>query len=332
MKDYNMMIEKAKKSALDGEVLGKADIIALLEIDPFSEDCGKLGAAAREVATAVSKDQAYLWAAIGIDYRPCPMNCHYCSLGESWGLVMEESELSEGEIIKMVQKYVQEKVQWIVLRTTQFYPFDKLMALAKEIRRNVSGKYQLVANAGEFNEQTAAQLVEAGFDSIYHTVRLREGIDTKFDPEERIKTLKAISQSPLKLVSLVEPVGVEHTNDEIAEALLTAIKFGAVVTGAMARVPVKGTPLGEYPALAKERLAQIVAITRLTAGFRAPDICVHQASELAFKWGANVAVVESGSIPRDSCCNTKTDWNGFDPETAKAWFKTCGYKVGLKAR
>lgn len=326
------LIKRAKENALSGKILDKKSIISLLEIDPYSEEGAKLGQAAREVASAVCGDRAYLWTAIGLDYRACPMNCNYCSLGESWGIVKDESEFSQEEVIDMVKKYVKNGVRWIVLRTTQFYSIDKLIELTKSIRKAVPEQYELGANVGEFDVKIAKRMVDAGLEFIYHTLRLREGIDTKFNPNDRLATLEAVKNSPLKLVSLVEPIGTEHTNEEIADSFLTALEYKAVVTGGMARVPVNGTPLGTLPALSKERLAQIVAVTRLAAGFNAPDICVHQASELAIKWGANVVVVETGAIPRDTCCNSKDEWNGFDPDTAKKWFNSNGYQVFSKEK
>ncbi len=324
------LINRLKKEALAGQVMKREDMIALLSIDPDSKACQELGQAAREVADSVTENRAYLWAAIGIDYRSCPMNCHYCSLGDAWGLVEEENELTEKEIIERVKGYVQENVQWIVLRTTQFYPFEKLIALAKKIKREIAGNYKLVANTGEFDEGIAKQLIDAGFEGIYHTLRLREGIDTQFDPKDRIKTMEAIKESSLNLISLVEPVGIEHSNEEITDSFYTAIKHGAIITGAMARVPVKETPLGKYKALGEKRLAQIIAVTRLAAGSQAPDICVHPASKIAIEWGANVAVVESGSIPRDSSANLKKQWHDFDPKTATEWFAASNYRVTVK--
>jgi len=130
------LIKRAKKNVLSGEILDRESIISLLKIDPNSEEGEKLGQAAREVASVVCKDRAYLWGAIGLDYRPCSMNCNYCSLGERWGIVKKESELSEDEVISMVRRYVDEGVRWIVLRTTQFYSLDKLIELAKKNQGN----------------------------------------------------------------------------------------------------------------------------------------------------------------------------------------------------
>lgn len=162
---------------------------------------------------------------------------------------------------------------------------------------------------------------------VYHALRLREGTDTAFDPNDRRATLEVIRYSPLKLASLVEPIGPEHTNEEIADSFLTAMTYGAVLSGAMKRIAVKGTPLGELPEISEKRHAQIAAVTRLAAGFNVPDICVHTPSELAIEWGANVVVVETGAIPRDTCCSTKGEWNRFPPNAAKRWFNSKGYRV-----
>lgn len=326
------LVRQTKARALAGGMLTRAEIIALLEIDPESTAAQELLQAARAVASHSSRDQAYLWAAIGIDYRACPMNCHYCALGEKWGLVGQESELSAENVVDIAKKYVEEGVHWIVLRTTQFYSLEKLMELARTIRRQVPGDYRLVANTGEFTDKIAEELVEAGFEYIYHTVRLREGIDTPFRPEDRRSTLAAIKRSPLKLVALVEPIGVEHSNAEIADAFLEALEYGAVITGAMARVPVAGTPLGQLPPLSELRLAQIAAVTRLAAGIQAPDICVHPASEAAIAGGANVVVVETGAIPRDGGCNISDDWQGFAPARARGWFKNQAYAMTTKEK
>lgn len=321
------LIKRAKTRALNGDILDRDSIIALLEIDPESKECELLGKAARELASVICKNRAYIWAAIGIDFRPCPMNCDYCSLGEKWGIVQKEQELNRQEVIQLAKQFVKQGARWIVLRTTQFYSLDKLIALAREIKQQVPGAYELGLNAGEFDQSIAQRMVDSGLDFVYHTLRLREGIDTRFNPAERTATLEAVHQSALKLVSLIEPLGIEHTNEEIADSFLTAMKYGAVVTGCMERIPVAGTPLGQLPGISERRLAQVIAVTRLAAGFHAPDICVHRASPLAMEWGANVTVVETGAIPRDTRCASKKEWQGFTPERAKEWFEAEGYQV-----
>lgn len=320
------LIKKAHESALSGKILDKESIIALLNIDSNSKDAEKLGEAARDVANKVVDSKGRVWYSIGVDYTKCSMNCNFCSFGEKWGAIQEGFEWSVEDIVKFTEKSVKEGAAWVTLRTTQFYGLERLIDLARKIRTAVSGDYSLVVNTGEFNEINAKLMLESGINLVYHTLRLREGIDTKFDPSERLATLAAIKKSDLTLAYLVEPVGAEHTNEEIADVFLTGMKYGAKLSGAMARVSLPGTPLDKYPEISERRLAQIIAVTRIAAGYNAPDICVHTPSQLALDWGANVVVVETGAIPRDKD-NCYGEWHGFNMATAKEWFKKAGYIV-----
>lgn len=321
-------IENWKSEVLQGKSLSRDAVLALLSLDPESKECEALGKAAFEVAQQVSGKRAYMWGAIGVDYKACPMNCAFCSLGEKWGIVKEEKEFSLEEIIENVRYYAEHGVRWIVLRTTEFYSLDDLGELIENIRRAVPGEYEIGLNVGEFDYLKALELYARGVQFIYHSVRMGEGKDTVFSPEVRKKTLQAVKDSPLKLVFLVEPIGVEHTNEEIADICQMTIDYGALVSGAMARVPVKGTPLGDqYPQISGKRLAQIIAVIRLACGYQVKDICVHPGTENAIQWGANVVVVETGAIPRDGCCFPREKWNNFDVEQAKKWFTNNGYTV-----
>ena len=132
--------------------------------------------------------------------------------------------------------------------------------------------------------------------------------------------------SGLKLISLVEPIGIEHTNEEIADNFLQIIKHGAVISGAMARIPVPGTPLGNTDRISDERLAQIIAVLRLSGGNVIKDICVHPATTETIQSGANIMVVETGAIPRDIDCE-EDNWHGVDMVKARMMLESSGYKV-----
>ena len=169
-------------------------------------------------------------------------------------------------------------------------------------------------------------MIVSGIDVVYHSLRLGEGQTTCFRPEERKATLAAVRDSDLKLAHLVEPVGPEHTDDEIADVLMTALSNGAALSGAMARINVKGTPFESHDPLPDLRLAQIVAITRICGGVNVPDICVHPPRKEALEWGSNVVVVETGAVPRnDAECSA--EWQGFTVADAKQLFRDAGYFV-----
>ena len=320
------MIEHSKEKALRGEELSLEELIALLEIDADSKEAEALGEAAAEVAKKYTGGQARLWGAIGVDYKPCEMNCAFCSLGKKWGIVKEEKEFSMEEMLRQVKYYVENGFYYILLRTTEFYSAEKLGQIIANFKKEVPGTYILGSNIGELDAEKAEYLYESGAGLAYHCMRLREGVDTVFDPAERRATLEAIRDSKLDLGFWVEPVGPEHSNRELAEKILETISYGTRVCGVMARIPVKGTPLGDYPQISDRRLAQITAVLRLACGSRVQDICAHPASELAVSYGANVITLETGSIPRDANFN-EGYWLGLDVAQAKDWLSRNGYSI-----
>ncbi len=319
------LVDSAKTKALKGERLSRGEIISLLSL--AGEYAAYLGSAAREVAAAITNNRYYLWGAIGLDYKPCEMNCDFCSLGKEWGLVKNEYELPEDEVICRVRDYSLDGIRWVVLRTTEFYSIDALCALIGKVKRLVPGAYELGLNIGEIDASAAAKLSSAGCDFIYHSLRLGEGRQTRFEPQIRLNTLHAVRDSAMNLVFLAEPIGTEHTNEEIADIICTVLECKTKVSGAMARIPVTGTPLGDTPQISDDRMAHIIAVTRLACADIVEDICVHPASEKAFAFGANVTVIESGAIPRDGG-RWETPWKGFTCKNAKEWFENQNYIQG----
>ena len=80
-------IEYAKNAALNQKSLDRQLMIDLLSIPLDSPAFEALGNAAFEAAQTITEKRAYLWGAMGVDFKACPMNCDFCSLGKKWGLV-----------------------------------------------------------------------------------------------------------------------------------------------------------------------------------------------------------------------------------------------------
>ena len=237
-------IDEAYQKALSGIVLDKQEIIDLLSVPVGSDECAYLCRKANEAAHVLTHDTAYLWGAIGLDYAPCPKSCDFCSFGAAWHLIKEPKVFTLPEILAQAREYVRCGVHFIVLRTTQYYPLERLCEYVRTIRQEIEGSYELILNVGEFNLDMANRLYESGVSGVYHAIRMREGTNTRFRVEDRLATLAAVKESPLKLIHLVEPLGLEHTNEEIADRFLGAVRYGAYISGVMARIPVAGTPLG----------------------------------------------------------------------------------------
>lgn len=321
-------IDECKAKCLAGEPLSRDEIISLLRVEAESADGAYLRTAAREAAAKIAGGRGYIWCAVGMDYAPCPMNCKFCSFGEKWGIVKEPRRVMPEEIVSRARRYAEMGAAYIVLRTTEFYGLDRLLGFIPEIRAQIPGGCAIVLNTGELDAAAAAKTKAAGVYGVYHALRLREGTDTPFDPAERSATMKNVSASGMTLISLVEPIGCEHTDEEIADSFLNAVACGAKICGAMARFPVMGTPFGSSPMISGVRLAHVVAALRLSGGSAVRDICVHKATLEALESGANVMVVESGAIPRDSDFSEK-DWAGVDMARARAMLDSAGYEISL---
>ena len=321
-------IEECLRKCLAGERLSRDEMIRLLDVEPGGADDEFLREAAREASLKITGGKGYIWCAVGMDYAPCSMNCKFCSFGEKWGIVREPRHVGQEEIFSHVRQYAENGAAYIILRTTEFYDLDRLLGFIPEIRAKIPGGYAIVLNTGELDAAAAAKAKAAGVYGVYHALRLREGTDTPFNPAERIATMKNVSASDMTLVSLVEPLGCEHTDEEIADSFLNAAACGAKICGAMARFPVEGTPFGSSPMISGQRLAHVVAALRLSGGSAVRDICVHKATPEALESGANVMVVESGAIPRDSDFSEK-DWAGVDMARAREMLAAAGYEISL---
>lgn len=282
---------------------------------------------AKERMVAFSHKRGRIWAAIGVDAAPCPRNCRFCSLGSAWNVYPDRYELSPDEICQQVSQIGEFGPDWLTLRTTQDYGTAKLSLLAERVRHILPDTTELVVNTGEFDLASACNLKASGVDGVYHTYRLREGVDTGISPSDRLATLRIIREAGLKLAALVEPVGPEHTDQEIVEAAFRLKKYGVTLSGCMARVPVQGTPLSKYGKINDERIVRIVAMTRLISGPEVEAICVHPPLPAALNAGANTVVVECGSIPRDDRTEQQP-WRGFNFAAANQLLEAAGYETG----
>ena len=319
-------IQNAKEKVLNGIVLSEKEIIDLLSIKLGSKEDKELRETAREVARIKTNNTAYIWCAIGADFVFCPMNCKFCSFGEEWNIIKEKKRYSTKQIIEKARYFVENGARFIVLRTTEFYSIPKLLKIVKKIRKEISGNYEIILNTGELDMTISNLMYEEGVNGVYHACRIREGIDTPFEKSVRQNTMNNVKRSKLDLISLVEPIANEHTNEEIAKNFLEIVKCEATISGAMARIPVKGTPFGDSEIISESRLAQIIAVLRLSGGNVVRDICVHPVSLEALNSGANVLVVETGAIPRDDKLQ-ETNWNNMDMEKAHKLFKEANYIV-----
>jgi biotin synthase len=269
-----------------------------------------------------------IWAAIGLDQAPCDMGCRFCAFASAWTRFTKPHEMSVEESLGWAAEFIRQRADYLILRTSEQYPLEKLLAVGRVIASRKPDTVRLIANTRLANDAQLAELKQAGFYGIYKTIRLREGVDTAFDPAVRLEQIRQARAHGLRVFGLVEPVGPEHSDEEIVDAITTLRdEVHTALVGAMARVPVEGSPLYGYGAVGAQRLAAITAVFILAMADHFEDVevvCSHPPHAEILRAGASGVVVEVGAIPRDTKF-AQTEWRGLNMTEAQKLLRQSGY-------
>jgi biotin synthase len=317
-------IENILDKALDRQEISREEALDLMHIDEKSDEMYALMSAANSMTRKKVQNIGEVFAQIGINNWPCPKNCKFCFFGEAWGLVKDPMELSIDQVVFRAREFEKAGANNIFLMTTANYPFGKFLEIATEVRKALSPEMPLSANIGDFGPAEARQLEDAGFQSAYHIYRMREGIDTGIDPEIRKKTLATIRDSKLALVSCIEPIGPEHTYEEIVDEMFRTLAYKPNMFSVMNRFPVPGTPLAEKGKISELTFAKITAAGRIVCGDRVKNYSVHGPSSIVLASGSSAIAAESGSNPRDTSEDTSKGI-GLSVEVARQMLREAGY-------
>ena len=305
------------------EPLTKEEAIELLSIPNLSQDYYRLLARANQASKEDYGDKGYIFAQIGLDAQPCSGDCVFCSLACSNCGELEMEEKSTQEILNLVSRIDFTKVTAVFLMTTAEYDPEKFLEVGRAVRAHIPADIAMVANTGDFDLSYAEKLKAAGYTGAYHIVRLGEGRDTALIPEERIKTLDAIKDVGLRLYYCLEPIGPEHTYDELATEMLRARDYDVEVMAAMRRVSVAGTPYEDRGMVDDFEYAKIVAVCRLVS-MPAVSMNVHEPHTLAMLGGVNQLYAEIGVNPRDNDRQTENS-RGYSVEAVTKLLNQAGY-------
>jgi biotin synthase len=322
--DINSKIRYILDKALGGDNINKEEALSLMEVDLYSYEMHAVYATASKLSREQFKGKGDCHAQIGLDLSPCPNNCGFCSFALEAGVFKDKIELKVEEVISRAQDFVKEGANAIYLMTTANYSFDNFLEIGREVKKSIPADIPLVANIGDFGVKEAERLIDAGFQGAYHVRRLREGKDTRIDPEKRLATMKAIKKSGLMLLHCVEPVGPEHTAEEVVDLMFEGKEYGASFSGAMRRIPVPGTSLADLGIISEIELAKIVAISRLVMGTNVKGHCTHEPNMFSLLAGANLFFPETGPNPRDLEEETSKG-RGFTVEKCKEMFREAKY-------
>ncbi len=320
---FNYLMNTLKKIQNGDFQLSESEIVDLLRIDTHSNEFYKLLAVSNALSRRKFGNRGYVFTQIGINAKPCPINCKFCSMGAAHYSLDSQWEKATEDICTELTFLQKGYFDDFFLMTTADYSQDKFVSIGKAVKPLLRDNQKLVANIGDFGLETALKLKDAGFTGAYHINRLREGIDTKATPAEREATLRAIKEVGLELYYCIEPIGTEHSYEELAAEILRAKDLGIDVMAAMRRIAVKGTPLYELGQITALELTKIVAVSNIAVNpSRAMN--VHEPIQVAILAGVNQLYAEVGANPRDTDSHTEQS-RGFNPAAAWGMLEEFGY-------
>lgn len=214
----------------------------------------------------------------------------------------------------------------LFLMTMHTFDFTRLTRTVRLVRDRIPRETQIVVNIGDFDRAQALDLKAAGVNGAYHVCRLREGVDTALEPEQRKRTIRTIKECGLDWYYCCEPIGPEHTPEELAEQIYLGLEYGCFQHAAMRRVYIPSTPLAAHGQVTELRLAQVVAVVTLaTLGCsETRSIAVHEPNLLGLSAGANTVYAETGANPRDTEKDT-TGHRGRDIQACKQMLYEAGF-------
>ena len=300
MKIEKLLVEASRRN------LTKEEAVALLNIDNKSDLFYELIKTANRMTREEYDNKAYIFSQIGLNASPCSKNCKFCSMAQS-NYVMEgefQKTMEDiDDILETVRQLVKAGTHDVFLMTTADYPVEEFLKIGAAVKGILPEGVRLVANIGDFDEDTAQDLLKAGFTGVYHIRRLGEGKDTDIDPARRIKTLEVIREAGLELYYCVEPLGPEHTYEEIADEMLRAREYDVKAMAVMRRTPVPGTPMAEKGMISACELTKIEAVTRLVSK-PSRSMNTHEVTPMTLIAGVNQLYAEVGANPRDHVDDT----------------------------
>ncbi len=290
------------QKAQDNVFLSRAEALALMRIPLHTAECYALMETANRMSREQFGNKGENHYHVGLNVEPCPLDCEFCSLAAKTGIFTEKIEFSFDQVAAWARDAAAQGADGLNLMTTGTYPFSRLLEIGRRLRREVD--IPLVANTRDINHKEGEALLEAGFVAAYHAVRLGEGKVTPLDRDKRIQTIRVLRDVGLHWANCVEPVGPEHSAEELVELMFLARDYGAAYSGVMRRINFPGSPMEPYGMISELEMARLVAVSRLIMADVPVAHCTHEPHAASLLAGANLFFPEVGSSPRDGQVDT----------------------------
>ena len=282
--------------------INREEALSLMRLERHSKEAYALMETANRLSREQFNGKGENHFHIGINLEACPFNCSFCSLTVKADIFKEKIEFTHDEILRWARLAESGGADALNLMTTGTYSFERLLEVGSVLNKAVSTP--LVANTRDINHREGERLLDAGFVGAYHAIRLGEGRDTPFKVKNRVRTITVLNDVGLRWMNCVEPVGPEHSMEEIVDLMFLARKHRATYSGVMRRINFPGSPMEPYGMISEIEMAKMVAVSRLVMGDVPRAHCTHEPHTASLFAGANLFFPEVGASPRDGEADT----------------------------
>ena len=274
--------------ALAGSQPSKEDCIYLLGFPEYSPESTFMRGVANDIARTRTNNTAVIFGQIGLELYPCEADCKFCSFGVSHTGFTEKVTLSDEVIRQKVHEFTKDGdlfVLWLMAMNS--FDLDYIINAVRIAREVAPAQTKIYTNIGDTDYPSFVKLKEAGAEGAYHVIRLGEGTYTTIPPERRQQTIDNAQQAGLLLQDCLEPIGPEHSAEELVDHIFKSIAAGYDTIGVMKRTAVPGTVFDTE--ITNLRMAQIAAVNALALIVIDPYpwIPIHEAEPIGLVSGGN---------------------------------------------
>lgn len=310
-----------------GNGLDEDEILELYRVDSESLEASHIMWAGRQLQMQLCDGYAEVHAQIGLNASTCGHNCKFCSFA-ACNDVRDKGkfEMEKAEVKEYAKCFVEAGANLLLVLATGNYNFELAAEMVEAVRSVIDKDMPLLVNFEDMTLNEVKTLKAAGANGAYHAVRMREGIDTGLPVEQRLQTIHNLDEAGMSISTCVEPIGPEHTPEELTEATMRCMSYPNNSAGCGRRITVPGTLVAERGELSDYANAKNVAIYRLAAG-KYPMLNCAASTSASAAAGANLAWAEMGFNPRDTVSRTEAGGRGLSVETTKRFLKAAGYEI-----
>lgn len=320
----NVEIKQICDKALSGALLNANEIRELFDLPCISEESYHIQWVSRQISEKAGL--AEIHGQVGVNTAACPCNCRFCSFAAANSTFKKNRVMDLEYIIQQCLQLQEQGANAVYLMATANINFTEFLHIAREVRLKLNPESIMIANIRDFDYYEGLALKDAGFAGIYHALRLGEGKTTRISPAKRLETIQVAKKVGLKVGTCVEPVGPEHSLDELVEKTLIAREIEPAFSGAARRISIPGSSLEPYGMASEAGMAHILAVVRLAMGPGVPGNCTHEPNTPGVIAGANLFWAEAGFNPRDTVEKTEAG-RGVDMKRCQEIFKEAEYQI-----